>query len=327
MRIKNTPSISVIILAYNAERTIRQCLHAITNQATHVAYEIIVVYRRSSDRTLEIIKQYPSVNVIIQPDNLPGISAARNLGIAKAKSSIIAFTDADCVVSSNWIQRIFDCFFRDHTVDAIGGPLVGTGNESTWIARVGGYVAELHGTIGKIATNNCAIRKSALQHIGGFDEQLMTGEDVDMSWRLEKMGVRIVIDHSLRVMHLWRHTLRDFIREQYGYGKGRGLLIDRYPEKYPIIERHAHRLFFLSILYVFITIIFLYLNTFIAVLLLIICFLFGCCIVIGRRYALSKKIIQTRGIWFFLQCVVIYFLIDIANILGIISVKLRRCRV
>ena len=79
--------------------------------------EIIIVDNNSTDRTRDIIHQYP-VLAVVEPK--PGSTAARNAGIRMARGDIMAFTDADCLVKRQWAQEI-EATFRDGTVDAVMG--------------------------------------------------------------------------------------------------------------------------------------------------------------------------------------------------------------
>ena len=97
------PFVSVIIPVLNGERTIRECLVSLLR----VDYlpergEILVVDNGSTDRTAEIINSFP---VRYLGEERRGKSYARNRGIEASKGEILAFTDADCVVSIRGIFR------------------------------------------------------------------------------------------------------------------------------------------------------------------------------------------------------------------------------
>ena len=91
------PEVSVIISAYNAASTLRTCLDSILRQ-THVDFEVLCIDDCSSDNSLNILEEYAKndarVRVFKSPENL-GAGNARNLGMTQAKSSFIAFCDAD----------------------------------------------------------------------------------------------------------------------------------------------------------------------------------------------------------------------------------------
>ena len=90
------PKISIIIPVYNAENYLEECLLTISQQ-TFTDFEILAINDGSSDRSLEILKQYqenePRLKIFSQVNK--GVSAARNLGLDNAKGEYIAFVDAD----------------------------------------------------------------------------------------------------------------------------------------------------------------------------------------------------------------------------------------
>ena len=95
--------ISVIIPVYNNELTIRSCLDSIFN-LNYSNFEVIVVDDCSSDKSIDIVRNY-SCRIVSLPENM-GAGAARDKGVSEATGEIVAFIDADCVVSKDWLDRI-----------------------------------------------------------------------------------------------------------------------------------------------------------------------------------------------------------------------------
>jgi len=112
------PEISVVIPAYNEEKQLPLCLGSLTKQRCVFPYEIIVVDNASTDRTAEIAEEF-GVRVIHEPRK--GVSAARQAGFEAARAEIIASTDADCIVPSDWLSRIRDIFDENPRLAAVGG--------------------------------------------------------------------------------------------------------------------------------------------------------------------------------------------------------------
>ena len=111
--------ISVIVPAYNAEKTIKGCLEALLNQDYNGNYEIIMVDDGSTDSTADIILSYKTVRLIKQPN--AGPAAARNKGASEAKGEIILFTDSDCVPERDWIRMMTEPFEQDMSVIGVKG--------------------------------------------------------------------------------------------------------------------------------------------------------------------------------------------------------------
>ncbi len=111
-------SYSVIVPAYNAGKTIGDCLRALARQSLDAAdYEVIVVDDGSRDDTAEIVKTFP-VRYLHQENKGP--AAARNYGSREARGEIILFTDSDCVPSRDWIAEMAKPF-DDPEVVAVKG--------------------------------------------------------------------------------------------------------------------------------------------------------------------------------------------------------------
>ncbi len=101
----NTPTISVIVPIYNAEKTLNRCLDSLVNQ-TFQDDELILVNDGSTDHSLDICKKYasmhPFIHVIDQQNG--GVSAARNAGLEAARGKFITFTDADDEVAPRYLE-------------------------------------------------------------------------------------------------------------------------------------------------------------------------------------------------------------------------------
>ena len=97
--------ISVIINAYNAEKTIEKCLNSILD-TKYNDYEIILVNDGSTDNTDKIIELFASDKIKYYKKENTGVADSRNFGIDKAKGDYITFVDSDDYVSSNYFENI-----------------------------------------------------------------------------------------------------------------------------------------------------------------------------------------------------------------------------
>ena len=110
--------VSVIVPAYNAQKTIGQCIDALLAQTyPRESYEVIVVDDGSTDGTADVVKAYP-VKYLYQRNQGP--ATARNIGVREAQGEIILFTDSDCVPFDNWIAEMTKPF-EDKEVVAVKG--------------------------------------------------------------------------------------------------------------------------------------------------------------------------------------------------------------
>ncbi len=190
-------NISVVIPAYNEEKRIASCLKSIFNQSK-APFEVIVVDNNSTDDTVMIAKEF-GVKVI--EEKRQGVTFARNTGFDAAMGDVIARTDADTVVSSNWIERINNHFENDPTLDAISGPAVFGSRILSPIVKLLVFEAnkKIFGHVCMYGPN-FAIKKSAWNRVRSevcLDDEKVH-EDLDISIHVGKSG-KIGYDSKLKV--------------------------------------------------------------------------------------------------------------------------------
>ena len=106
-------NVSIIVVAYNEEKNIMDCINSI--QRINYSYgviEIIVVDGESNDKTKEIVnamqKKDERIKLINNPERT--IATNRNIGVKNTKFDWVAFTDADCIVPENWLELLVKNF-------------------------------------------------------------------------------------------------------------------------------------------------------------------------------------------------------------------------
>lgn len=191
--------ISVIIPTFNEEENIAQCLVSLTHQTVpRSEYEIIVVDGGSKDATCEIARKYAD-RVLIQTSRKVG--GARNDGVATATGEIVATTDADCILPTDWIEKIGKDF-SDPRVSQIYGPVYPIedtiGNKisillANTFARIGYYSRTFYYTLGC----NTAFRKEAFKKVGMY-RCIDAGDDLEIALRMKDQG-KILFDGKLKV--------------------------------------------------------------------------------------------------------------------------------
>ena len=231
----HSPNVSVIIPVYNGEATIGQCVESLLAQNyPKDRYEIIVVNNNSTDRTVEIVRQYP---VILQNEKKQGPAAARNRGLAHVRGEIVAFTDADCFADPRWLRELVDPF-SDPTVGGVGGAIESASN-ATALERYADERPLLNHSFSPsrslpyLITGNAAYRRELLNQVGGFDERfpLAAGEDTDLSWR-----ILLATPYQLRyapkaaVYHHHRYTLSGLFKQSFKYATTRHRMHIKYSQ-------------------------------------------------------------------------------------------------
>ncbi|MEA3253755.1 MAG: glycosyltransferase [Chloroflexota bacterium] len=220
--------ISVIIPAYNAGHTLRECLQAATTLGWCGGLEIIVVNDGSSDNTSEIASSFPGVKVIDVPHG--GAARATNIGIKAANHNIVVLLDADAVLEKDWLEKIISSF-DDSTVAAVGGYVL-TANKSI-IGKIVGYDVEsrldrVPMDTDHLSTMNTACRREALLEVGLANEGLMAGYDVDLSRKLRAAGYRLLLRKNVTCRHYWKDDLRGYLWQQHNYAYHRMELARRF---------------------------------------------------------------------------------------------------
>jgi glycosyltransferase involved in cell wall biosynthesis len=213
-----THTVSIIIPAYNEEACLPLCLKSIADQdwpKTHL--EVIVIDNGSFDSTCDIAR---ASGAIVLQDDTKNVSGLRNLGAGHARGDILAFVDADCVVSPDWVACAAR-YFEDDTVAAWGSapkiPENATWVQNTWfiVRQKKTHVAD----VDWLESMNLFVAKKVFMKAGGFDESLETCEDVDFSYRVSAYG-KIVSDPSIKVIHLGEAaTMAEFFKKELWRGR------------------------------------------------------------------------------------------------------------
>lgn len=213
------PKISVIIPAHNSAGYIERLLVSLKNQ-TFSDFEAIVVDDASSDDTAEVAGRY--CHVVRMPQNV-GAGAARNVGVRASKGNLLAFLDADCVVVEDWLEKLHGDFERNPEVAAVASQYRGSVGGS-FLEKFAFYELkhrELKKYVGRfvdrIFTCNFACRRQVFLGVGGFSEGFegASCEDIKMGYELRRHGHKILWDESLGAYHLFRGSLRDYLKQQF----------------------------------------------------------------------------------------------------------------
>ncbi|UFS72691.1 glycosyltransferase [Geomonas sp. RF6] len=165
-------------------------------------------------------------------------SAQRNLAARQAGGEILFFLDDDSQVSPVFLQRALE-HFRDPRVAAVGGPSLTPSTDSPIQRAIGAAFACRFGGGGvrnryrcagearhtgdhELILCNLAFRRDTFLALGGLDERLYPNEENELMERLVHGGHLLVHDPELAVHRSQRPNYRAFVRQMYGYGRGRG---------------------------------------------------------------------------------------------------------
>ncbi len=166
-----------------------------------------------------------------------GPAAARNTGWRVAGTALVAFLDSDTVPDDGWLDNILP-LFGDSGVAAVAPRIVSTGRgvigryeADRGSLDMGGDPADVRpdGQVRYVPSAALVIRREALEAVGGFDERLRFGEDVDLVWRLIDAGFSVRYQPDSIVRHETRPTLGGWLRQRFDYGTSAAPLAVRHP--------------------------------------------------------------------------------------------------
>ena len=221
--------ISIIICAFNRAKTLESLLDCLLDQeGVNFAYEVIVVDNNSKDRTRQIVESFipkfkGRLRYLFEPQQ--GKPFALNLGIRESQGEVLAYIDDDCLVQKDYLTQVHKVFQENREIDFIGGKIQPhwEGDCPLWLSKVlldqteyalsderycrrvffrgplaildygekpfqvdniqKGYSAFL------FYGPNMAIKKSALNKVGGYAPERIITQDTEMCLRLIRLGM------------------------------------------------------------------------------------------------------------------------------------------
>lgn len=224
------PLVNIIVPVHNGAKTIGACIESLMAQEyPSDRYSITVVENRSVDNTAEVVSSYP---VRLLRTTQRGPAAARNLGVQSVESEIVAFTDADCVAEPTWLSRLV-APYANPQVGGVAGQIVAYEHAGRTLVEIFSdkysplinFVNSEDQFLPNLYTANASYRRHLLLDVGGFDPDMLTGEDVELSWRVQlQKGVRLVYASDAIIQHRHRADEKSLSRQYWHYGFGEILL-------------------------------------------------------------------------------------------------------
>lgn len=215
--------IAVVIPVFNEEEYIGDVLDSVFRERDRydLIKKIVVVNNQSTDKTKSIVEQYSDV-ALLEGDG--SISGARNLGANSSTEEIVAFIDGDCLVEDGWSKAAVDLTLREQALwpNIVFGSAVKVPIKPTWIESVWfNPISNQSKAINHINSGNMLISKSLFDRLGGFDVNLATSEDVDLSQRAKAIGAALIEDEDVGVIHLgFPKDIQNFFCREFWHGKG-----------------------------------------------------------------------------------------------------------
>jgi GT2 family glycosyltransferase len=249
------PFVSVIIPTYNGKALLAVCLPSLRDQSYPAdRFEVIVVDDASGDGTVGYLAaKFPEVRVVALAHN-SGFIAACNAGVAAARGEILVLLNNDTEAEPGWLAALVAAllehpeagsaaskmllFDRRDTLHTAGDLMGKDGiprNRGVWEKDVGQYDQDrwVFGPCGGAA----AYRRDAWQQAGGFDPALwMYMEDVDLAWRLQRLGWRSIYAPEARIYHQLSATGGGVLASTYTGRNTLWVIARNWPG--PLLRRH-----------------------------------------------------------------------------------------
>lgn len=226
------PFVTVIVPVRNGAGTLADCLASVLrSDYPHDRREVVVVDNGSTDWTQRIARRFP-VRVLVEPRR--GAVHARNRGVRETAGDILAFTDADCTVTTNWLADLVRPF-ATASVSATTGEVLSfpprTGAERYMSRRKPRWQeGALKGPMPWLLIGNMAIRRVDFMRVGLLDPTFATVgcEDIDFSRRFFDAGLVHQSCPRAIAFHRHRATARSLFLQQRRTGLGQSYICERY---------------------------------------------------------------------------------------------------
>lgn len=268
-RAGNAPDISVVVTTHNRCDLLRRCLDSLLRmEYPRSRFEVIVVDNAPADDAAEqlVREAYPDrVRYLREP--VAGLARARNLGLATARSQIVAFTDDDTLVDSRWLSALAEVFSTDPAIGCVTGLIApaelqteaqavlerhngfGKGYElRTWSLHDPPEDPLFPFTTGRFGSGaNMAFRTDLLEALGGFDTATGAGtpahggEDLLAFFQVLVSGSTLAYQPDAIVWHTQRRSLEALSTQVFAYGSGFGAYLTgalaHHPSMLPVLLR------------------------------------------------------------------------------------------
>jgi poly-beta-1,6-N-acetyl-D-glucosamine synthase len=231
------PKVSVIIPAWNEEVGIGRTMQSVLDNS-YPDIELIVVNDGSTDSTEVVVKEFiqkfkngfpkraGAIKYIYQHN--AGKPAALNLGVKDASGEIIVTTDADSFMDKFAIEKLVNYFRNPEIVSVAGNVRIGNNNKTIGLIQTLEYIYGFYfkkadsivGSVYIVGGAAAAYRREVFDKLGMFDETTIT-EDIEMSTRIQKAGVKIAYASDVIVYTEGPSDLSGLIKQRLRWKRGR----------------------------------------------------------------------------------------------------------
>lgn len=237
---ETAPVVSIVICTRNRAKSLQNTIASLKQMDSFHQWEAILVDNASTDDTLRVLQalgDYGGRFRVLRVDRV-GLGAARDAAWRHARGRIVSFTDDDCYVAQDYINRIVEVFDEYPEVGCVGGRILLHDPRDAHLTiderEVANQIAPFHFVMaGEFHGANLSFRFDALAKAGGFDPELGAGtrfpfEDIDVVAATLWAGFAARFDPRPVVSHHHGRKLADRDRLMANYDRGRGAYYAKY---------------------------------------------------------------------------------------------------
>ena len=230
MNKQEKPVVSIIVPAYNSQKTIKQCLQSIKSQ-TYREIETIVVDRHSKDKTAQIAKKFKAKLLYVTEER----STAKNYAASMAEGEFLLFIDSDMTLTPKTVEECVNKSLETNA-DALVIPLMSI--SQGLLSECRKKERESLSGLSEFMEAPRFFKKKQFLKTGGYDKKIVCGEDFDLTSRFKKMGCKIGKISSELYHFEDSSSLRNIFSKAYYYGRTLPALIKKAPQE--VVKRYAN---------------------------------------------------------------------------------------
>ena len=224
---------SVAVSSRNRPLRLRWMLNALHEQTLAPdRFEVLVAHDSSSPETEEVLRTHPlsatgQLRHMQFPDGSMLAGAKRNAAWRAARADLVLFTDDDCRPAPDWVERAVELAGAHPGAILQGRTLPDPAESATLLGAPWARTQLVEPVTLWAETCNIAYPRELLERIGGFDEEMLVGEDTDLALRAQDVGARILAAPEMLVLHA--------VQERWLFGTVRSL--DRWADMPLLVKR------------------------------------------------------------------------------------------
>lgn len=213
------PKLGIVIIGINVEKVLPRCIESVLNSDyPQSKIEMIYVDGGSKDKSVEVANKYSALKIIELNNMHPTPGSGRNAGWKVLNTPFVQFLDADTELDSNWLRSALPYLFNDE-IAAVCGHRRECNPDKNYYHMIGDMEWNYETGKCRYFGGDVLIKKKVLASTGGFDQNLIAGEDPELSYRIRQANQFILrIDKPMTRHELNMTTFSQYLRRAYRSG-------------------------------------------------------------------------------------------------------------